>query len=459
MIKLRWLKRPWTGLTAVAVLALALPACNLDVSDPDIVTPEDATDPATLPDVISGMVGDFQLAFDDYVRDAALFTDEFLLAGTFPTRQEMNQRQMLVQNVTINTDLWEKQHVSRFSADQVVDVLSGDVSEVDPDVVSRGLAFGRYYGAMARVMMAEMFCQSILGGGDPEAINYESAPIGPDARMEQALALFQQAESSATAAGEQSLAVAAAMGQARTNMWLGNYAAAAAAASQVSPSFTFYSEYSSNVPAQYNEVYTLTYGDTEVIRYSVGDGLLPSRNFEVFPYYDEWVALGLVNPEPGGSFLAFDRSVPVRLQTIYGASVPPPSASGQAAPILISSGFEADIIQAEVMYRNGDMAGASALINSRITDPAANPHGKAFSPVAFTGDFATDIAEIGRAYLAGMWLTGYRLHFMRRVYRNDGVDLFPPLTDGSDTAFPVPQQELDNNPDISQSCPSGPPWS
>ena len=29
----------------------------------------------------------------------------------------------------------------------------------------------------------------------------------------------------------------------------------------------------------------------------------------------------------------------------------------------------------------------------------------------------------------------------------------------ADTAFPVPQQELDNNPDINQSCPSGPPWS
>ena len=461
MTKLRWLRRWPRALTAVGVLAVGLSACNLDVSDPDIVTPEDAADPASIPAVIAGMVGDFQLAFDDWARDGALFTDEFLLAGTFPTRQEMNQRRILVQNVTSNTDLWEKIHVNRFSADIAVEVLSGVLGdpEIDQEIIQRGIAFGQYYGAYARVMLAEMFCQSILGGGEPEAVNYESAPIGPDARMEQALALFQQAESSATAAGEADLAEAARVGQARANMWLGNYSAAAAAAASVSPGFIFDSEYSSNTPAQYNEVYTLTYGDTEVIRYSVGDGLLASRNNERFPFYDEWVAVGLVNPDPGPSFLSFDRSVPVRLQTIYGGGTPPPTATGQAAGMIIASGFEADIIKAEDMYRNGDLAGAAALINSRITNPALNPHGKTFSPVAFTGTFATDIVEIGRAYLAGLWLAGNRLHFVRRVLRNDNVDLYPPLTDGSDTAFPVPQQELDNNDDMSQSCPSGPPWS
>ncbi len=461
MIKLRWLKRPPRALTAVGALAVGLSACNLDVIDPDIVTPQDAADPASIPAVIAGMVGDFQLAFDDFARDAALFTDEFLLAGTFPTRQEVNQRQILVQNVTLNIDQWQKIHVNRFSADIAVDILLPLVGdpELDQEVIQRGVAFGQYYGAYARVMLAEMFCQSILGGGEPEAVNYEGSPIGPDERMSQALALFQQAQASATAAGEADLSEAAVVGQAHANMFLGNYSAAASAAAGVSPGFLFVSEYSSNVPAQYNEVYTLTYGDTEVIRYSVGDGTLATRNFERFPFYDEWVAVGLVNPDPGPAFLSFDRSVAVKLQTIYGGGNNPPSGVGQAASMIIASGFEADIIQAEVLYRNGDLAGAAALINSRITDSAANPHGKVFSPVAFTGTFATDIAEIGRAYLAGLWLTGNRLHFMRRVLRNDGVDLYPPLTDGSDTAFPVPQQELDNNPDMSASCPSGPPWS
>jgi hypothetical protein len=57
------------------------------------------------------------------------------------------------------------------------------------------------------------------------------------------------------------------------------------------------------------------------------------------------------------------------------------------------------------------------------------------------------------------WLTGHRLGFVRRVLRNDGVDLYPPTQPGSDTAFPMVQQELDNNPDVSVACPSGPPWS
>jgi hypothetical protein len=38
------------------------------------------------------------------------------------------------------------------------------------------------------------------------------------------------------------------------------------------------------------------------------------------------------------------------------------------------------------------------------------------------------------------------------------VDLYPTGTSRDDIAFPVVQQELDNNPNISSACPSGPPW-
>jgi hypothetical protein len=56
-------------------------------------------------------------------------------------------------------------------------------------------------------------------------------------------------------------------------------------------------------------------------------------------------------------------------------------------------------------------------------------------------------------------LTGHRFGFVRRVLRNDNVDLFPAVQPGNDTAFPVVKQELDNNPDIGQACPSGAPGS
>ena len=48
---------------------------------------------------------------------------------------------------------------------------------------------------------------------------------------------------------------------------------------------------------------------------------------------------------------------------------------------------------------------------------------------------------------------------MRRVLRNDGVDLYPTGKPGSDTAFPMTKQEVDNNDSISTACSNGgPPW-
>lgn len=464
MTRLRWIKRPLSRLVAISLLVGAIPSCGLDVVDPDIITPEDVADPASIPVVIAGLVGDFQVAVDEWILYGGLITDEFLTAGTFPTRREVQERQMLVANVSLNTDLWEPIHTNRFSADNAVANLTplvGDPEFADQqELIQEGIAFGQYYGAYARVMLAEMWCQSILGGGDTESVNYESAPVGPDERMQQALTLFQSAEASATAAGRSDVAAAARVGQARANMWLGNYSQAASVAAGVDANFEFVSEYSSNVIAQYNRVYTFTYGDgNDVIRWTVGDGTEPSRDSEKFAFYDEWVDLGLIIPDAANPpFQSFDSEIEVHLQTIYGAGNPPPNTVGQSASILIASGFEADIYQAEALYRAGDLAGSAALINSRITDPAGNPHGKAFLPVSFTGDFETDIVEIGRAYLAGMWITGQRHGFFRRVFRNDNVDLFPSASPGSDTAFPIPNQEIDNNPDLSQSCPSGPPY-
>ena len=462
-------------LAVMGLVAGALTSCNLDVNDPDVVTPDDiAGDPASIPVVIAGLVGDFQNAFAGgsqnpigtsgagYVLYAGLFTDEFINAGTFPTRIEVDDRDILFQNISLNSDVWEPLNVSRFSADNAVASflpLVGDPELDDQqDLIQQGIAFGAYYGAYMRVLFAEMFCQSIFGGGDPEAVNFESAPVLPGPRMQDALTLFQQAEAAAIASGEGRVAEAARVGQARANMFLGNYAAAASIAATVDPDFVFIAEYSSNDPAQYNGVYEWTYGDGHTLRWTVGDGNEPSRNFERFAFFDEWVALDLIDPDPGPAFVPFNSSIVIQLQLIYGAGGAPPNAIGQAAPIMIASGFEADMIRAEAAYRAGDMAGAAAIINARITT-GDNPHGKAFAPVVFTGVFATDIAEIGRAYLSGLWLTGYRLAFVRRVLRNDGVDLYPPEAPGLDTAFPMAEQELDNNPGVSSVCPSGPPWS
>ena len=450
-------RRGVTRLAGLAVLAGALSSCTLDVFDPDVVTPDDISDPASLPIAITGVVGDWQLAHDGYARYSGMLVDEFISSGTLPARVQVDVRRMEIDNAALNAHVYELIHVVRFSSDNLVQSAQGLVGdpEANQDLVSEAIAVGQLYGGYARILLAEGYCYSILGGGDPENVNHESAPVLPDARMQDALSLLQAAEASATAAGFPDLANAARVGQARSFMFVGSYSQAASAVANVLSGFTFLSQFSANDPSQYNGVYDFTYGDFRTIRWTVGDGTQPERNFEAWPYYDEWVDAGLIEPDPDPSWAVSQvSSILVHLQLIYGGGTAPPNASGQAAPILIASGFEADMMKAEAAYRAGDLFGAEAIINARLTT-GDNPHGAVFDAVDLTGDLTADLGELAKAFAAGTWLTGYRLGNIRRLLRSDGLDLYPSTQPGRDASFPVSKQELDNNPDINAACPSG----
>lgn len=125
------------------------------------------------------------------------------------------------------------------------------------------------------------------------------------------------------------------------------------------------------------------------------------------------------------------------------------------------------MIEAEAALRGGDVDEAEDIVNELLTDPdqAANPMlavnpgltssrmgGRipamgAFEPVDFTGETASDLRKLARARTAGLWLTGIRQGTFRRLAENDGVDLFPERR-GDDVCLPVPQQEIDNNPNL-----------
>lgn len=125
------------------------------------------------------------------------------------------------------------------------------------------------------------------------------------------------------------------------------------------------------------------------------------------------------------------------------------------------------MIEAEATLRGGQPEVAEGTVNALLTDPsqALNPMlevnpdltssrmgGRipamgAFDPVDFTGDLATDLPQLARARTAGLWLTGERQGTFRRFLENDGVDLFP-VRRSDDACLPVPQQEIDNNPNL-----------
>lgn len=456
--------RSWLGGTvAVLVLLVAGGACGdtdlLDVEDPTVLTPDDLTGPQAVPTRVNGIVGDFHEAFDDFVRYTSLFTDEMILGGTFPTRIDVDERnvQQDPDNGTLTVDLYEPLHVSRASADDGVEDFTEALDDPEfADVqgaLREGIALGKLYGGYIRVFFSELYCQSILGGPDGEP-----APLGPDERMEEALAFLQDAEARAGDAGRQDIATAARVGQARALLWLGRYGEAADVVSTVPDDFVFFSEYSSNDTEQWNEIFGQTNGAGPfALRWTVGDGRAGNRHNERWPYLDEWVDQELLEIDPEG-LSAAEIGVPVVLQLLY---------TQPGHDIVLASGWEARMIEAENLLRQGQNQEAEDLVNRLLTTPSLNPMTAVnsglelgpFEEVDFTGDvlgetptLEENLEQLARARSAGLWLSGERQATLRRYRTNDGVDLYPTGTQGDDISFPIVQQEIDNNPNVSSGC-------
>lgn len=445
----------------VAALAGSLGACGfkdpLRVEDPGVLTAEELTGVGAVEATVNGIIGAFQEAFDDYVRYTSLFTDEMILAGTFPTRVEVDDRRIVPSNVSLDGEVYAPIHTTRFLADQTVEDFSAAIGDPEfetvEDLLRVGTVVGRLYGAYARVLLAELYCESAIDAGP-----YELS----DARMAEALTLFQEAEqaaadaaanvsTSARVARANNLGRAAIVGQARAHLWLGQWAEADADAARVPAGFVFNAEYSENDNPTCNEMHGSSWGRCLwVIRWTVGDGTTPERRNERFTYYDEWVALGRINPDPGPNFVSFNSAIPVRLQLQY---------TDGAVPIVLASKAEADMIQAEVALRNGQPGVANALVN-----PRRAAWGLGAIDFAAVGDLngdatantlADQLWQLAQERNRELWLTGERQATLRR-YREEfgsdnaagGLNLWPPMSGASfdQIFFPVHQQEFDNNP-------------
>jgi hypothetical protein len=152
----------------------------------------------------------------------------------------------------------------------------------------------------------------------------------------------------------------------------------------------------------------------------------------------------------------------VVLQTLY---------RERGSDVLMASGAEAALIRAEAAVRAGQTALAQALVNDLRSDYSARatvewgvpppPAGNALSAIQLSGNLAADLKVVVDERARELWLTGDRHSTSRRLRRDMGtaIDLFPakPAAGGDDTAFPIAQIELDNNPRLTagDACPTG----
>jgi starch-binding outer membrane protein, SusD/RagB family len=436
------------GRRGALVLSLfALGACSIDdalnVPDPDVATPGSVQDRSALPVLRLGAIGDFARGFqgggdaeDGIVQNGALLADELEWAETFPTRREIDSRNMQVVNSNINT-LFRLAQRGRASAGRGARAYE----QFDPTNPARAEMLN-LEGTMI-TLIGETFCSGtplseltdagVTEFGDPlTSVQLYNLAVGA---FDQALTVV--GTGTATAAVQQ--ANFARVGRARALLNLGRYADAAAAVTAVPTSFQYITEHSENSSRQFNGIFTVMAVNR---RFTVGD----RDGGNGLPYRSDNDPRTLSPRGSGAAFTGFDGTTALYLPAKY------PSRS---ASVVVASGIQARLIEAEGALQAGDVSRWLALHNALRATVTG------LAPLTDPGDQPSRIDAHFKERAYWLFLTGTRLGDMRRLvrqYQRGRETVFPsgsfPASKGGgsygqDVNFPVPFDEV-NNPKFTE---------
>ncbi|HUQ47978.1 MAG TPA: hypothetical protein VM053_07015 [Gemmatimonadaceae bacterium] len=422
--------------TAALVGVLALAACSsekiLDVVDPDVATPASLEATSALPVVHAGAIGDFQVAFsgntgsEGQVNMSGLFTDELLFAETFPTRLEVDKRQIQEQNSTmtgIMRDIQKARGSADFASTKFAAVAPGDIRRAE----TMNLA------GFAIVIMGENYCSGIplsrLTDGGEVVLGQ---PRTTAQLLDDAIAKFDSAVVIATAAGTAGTTQLnlARMGRGRALLNKGDFTGAAAAVTSVPTSFSYQIFSSAGTNRQNNGVW---YWQRTSNRWTVAN----REGINGLPYIsDADPRVPTVNANKVG----FDGATPIFFQNKYPA---------KESPTPLATGTEARLIEAEAALRSANTGSFLGFVNAARAQQSLG----AVALPATTRD-QQDLLFKERAY--ALWLTSHRLGDMRRLvrqYNRTQDQVFPtgvypaPIggTYGTDVNFIIPFDEKNNN--------------
>jgi len=405
--------------TLVAVGAIASAGCSdwLTVPDPTVID-VNALDPVTDAPLLAGSAQqNFAAAYGWMIMYSSWFVGETDVAETFPTRNEFGRRDVVIQNGSLTTDVWNP--LSQAAAEAYL-VLNLDL----PDPV-KNVNYARAHAVLAYsyVMMAEQFCVGTVLSG-PE--------LSTAAMLDSAIVHFTAGVDVGGAVGTTegtNLKNLSLVGRARAKLQKGDKAGAIADADLVPAGYNFnlvYVDDLANRTRMSNRMWQFTADRGSIAiapSWRVPDPRVPQR---VAP----------ANLQPQDSNYPADRGVPYVIQDKYPTF---------ASPIRLASKMEADYIKAEAQGTSAQLA----LIQARR---AAN------GQPAYTGgtDAASVLTEFETQRGLEFFLEGKRLGDFRR---NPSSVLYVPVPGstywkpgfapvGNQTCFVLPDDETDNNPNF-----------
>ncbi len=418
------------GRALLLTAAVTLAACDtselLEVNDPDLVVPENITGEKGAELLWAGAIGEFAQAYSSggggQIVYVGMFTDEFHLSGTFPTRNEVDRRNVDERNGTM-TGQYRQLHRARVAAENAADALAEFAASGDSRVAELLSLAGFTY-----VMFGENYCSGVPYGSTPRTGEpVEGQPTTSVETFNLAVARFDAAL--AATAGSSAQQNLARVGKARALLNLGRYDDAAAAVSGVPTDFEY--QVRSKGGGAFNQRNAIYELNSSQRRWSVSEG--EGGNGIAFRSLND----PRVQWTRRGSAVGFDEETPLFEQLKY---------DSWDSDVVLASGIEARLIEAEAMLRGGNAAGALGMLNtlrSRINLP----------PLADAGTPNARVDQLFDEKALWLYATAHRLGDLRRLvrqYSRDAASVFPtgPFfkggSYGSDVNFIIPFVEREN---------------
>lgn len=425
------------GMALLAVAVLSLAGCDIDrlvtVENPTIVTPEDLDNPQALPNILAGAVGQFAVAYsgssgtEGQILTSGLFTDEFILSGTFPTRLEVDRRNVDETNATTQA-VFRVLSEARVSAERTVEAF------VRHDEGAVGHAEASSLAGFTYVLFAENYCSGVpFSRANPDGTFEFGEPLSTNEILTRALERFDASLTIAQAVESASMEHLAAVGRGRALLNRGDFEAAAAAVADVPTDFEYNIVHSENTGRENNGVFVFNH---VVGRWSVAN----NEGINGLPWR---TADDPRAPNRDAGRAGFDRRTRLWLQLKY---------PNRSAPVPLATGIEARLIEAEAHLRADRIPQFLTTHNELRSE--LMPELGTLVPAA--GEDLVSLHFRERAFW--LWLTSHRLGDLRRMVRQYGFDseeVFPTGAHfkgglyGPQVSLPVPIDEH-NNPNFGE---------
>lgn len=414
----------------IAYCMLLVIVSTCDVTNPGAIRDEQLNEDGSFQAMVNGMGRDLSEAINWIGYTGAAVTREIHPSGSTASFGISVRWQRGIMDPDETSTHWDNAQQARWVAEQGIARLQEQMPE-DEFSSSPLIAQAYLWAGYSNRLLGENMCECVINGGEAQS------------RMvffERAEQQFSNALDVAQAAGETEIVNAALAGRASVRVASQNWEGAVADAGEVPMDFVYEIPYYDIEESQYNRIYQAS-GNDPYRAHTVWQTVYEEYYEE---YQDPRTPWGEDPEYPVGDAAVGDMgSVPWYVQLKY---------DSKSSPITLSSGHEMTLIQAEAEMVDGNWMAGMDSINNLRAEVGVEPWNATNAEEAW--------AFLKRERGIELWLEARRLGDLKRWQENDiSGELHPleqagnstqelPLDPDRDLCFPIPDSELDTNPNL-----------